>query len=319
MKKKALLHKPILFLLFFILLSAAVFAVEGETAVDFNIRYYDRSIYYTDSPIYIKVEITNNSMETYRFKLADLRPYSIDFSLKTLQHRELNHSDRFIMERNTNHQIFFREISLEPGESYSFIEDLTDFIDIDEARQYRLQGKFYPELASSGNYLLSNTLSLSVRPSTMSDPVMDRIEEETGQILKAEALSPDEVVSYVINARQRSQWEKFFLYLNLEDLFLRNPGNEEKFRRASEADRMFLIEEYRQSLQAETIDQDLLVIPHEFRILKTVYTEDEGTVDVLVKIKYPDFTELKQYTYQLQKNMGIWYIVNYEVRNLGTE
>ncbi|MBI9100909.1 MAG: hypothetical protein JEY99_00730 [Spirochaetales bacterium] len=318
MKKQAFI-----FLILSIMVFTGIFSLyaaeELNPAIDFSIRYYDRSIYYTDSPIYIKVEITNNSMKTYRFKLADLRPFSIDFSLKTLQHREIEHSDRFIMERNTNRQIFFREISLEPGEAYSFIEDLSDFIDITESRQYRLQAQFYPELVSSGSPFYSNTLSLSVRPSTSTDPVMDRIEEETGAILRAEALSPDQVVSYVINARQRSQWEKFFLYLDLQSLYLRNPGNEAKYRRGSEADRRFQIEEYRQSLQAETIDQDLLVIPHEFRILKTTYTENEGTVDVLVKIKYSDFTELKQYTYQLQKSMGIWYIDNYEVRNLGTE
>ena len=61
------------------------------------------------------------------------------------------------------------------------------------------------------------------------------------------------------------------------------------------------------------------MIPHEFRILKTAYTETEGTVDVLVKIMYPDFTELKQYTYQLERQRGIWKIINYDVRNLGTE
>ena len=313
--KKAVL----LAVLMIITISGIGAASNSPQQIDFNIRYYDRSIYYTDSSIYIKVEITNNSAETYRFKLADLRPFSIDFSVKTLQHQDLVHSDRYIMERNTNRHIYFREIALEPGESYSFIEDVTDFINITEARQYRLQAVFFPELASSGLSLDSNILSLSVRPSTSEDPVMDRIEEATGEILKAEALPPDQVVSYMINARQRSQWQKFFLYLDLQSLFLRNPGSEERYRRGSEAERRFLIEEYRQSLQAETIDLDLLVIPHEFRVLKTTYTENQGVVDVLVKIRYADFTELKQYTYQLHKTLGIWYINNYEVRNLGTE
>ena len=302
-----------------------LFLFQGTAAstdgVDFQIRYYDRSIYYTDSPVYIKVEITNNSTQTFRFKLSDARPFSLDFSVKTLQHEDLEHSDKYIMSKLTSRQVFFREISLEPGESYSFIENLADFIRIDQARQYRVQAMFYPELLSEtkGTGMVSNTLSLTIRPGTGSDAIMAEIEEETGQILREEAFPPDQVVSYTIQARRRSQWEKFFLYLNLESLYLRNPGNAEKFRRASDEDRRIQLSVYREQLESSIIDRDLLVIPSEFRILKTTYTETQGTVDVLVKIMYPDFTELKQYTYQLERQRGIWKIINYDVRNLGTE
>ena len=313
MKKQAL---SLVFLLLFLFRGTA--ATEG---VDFQIRYYDRSIYYTDSPVYIKVEITNNSPQTFRFKLADNRAFSLDFSVKTLQHEELVHADKYVMSRLTNRQVYFREVSLEPGESYSFIENLSDFIRLDEARQYRVQASFFPELVSApdAGVMASNTLSLTVRPGGGEDRIMAMIEEQTGEILREEALPPDQVVAYTINARQRSQWEKFFLYLDLESLYLRNPGNAERYRRASDQDRRLQISGYREQLQAATLDRDLLVIPSEFRVLKTTYTETEGTVDVLVKIRYPDFTELKQYTYRLTMQRGIWKIINYDVKNLGTE
>jgi len=313
LKKQAL---SLVFLLLFLFRGTA--ATEG---VDFQIRYYDRSIYYTDSPVYIKVEITNNSPQTFRFKLADNRAFSLDFSVKTLQHEELVHADKYVMSRLTNRQVYFREVSLEPGESYSFIENLSDFIRLDEARQYRVQASFLPELVSApdAGVMASNALSLTVRPGGGEDRIMAMIEEQTGEILREEALPPDQVVAYTINARQRSQWEKFFLYLDLESLYLRNPGNAERYRRASDQDRRLQISGYREQLQAATLDRDLLVIPSEFRVLKTTYTETEGTVDVLVKIRYPDFTELKQYTYRLTMQRGIWKIINYDVKNLGTE
>ncbi|MDR1893701.1 MAG: hypothetical protein LBQ61_03275 [Spirochaetales bacterium] len=308
--------------LILVLLPILLIGVSGSSGeVRLEIRYYDRAIYYTDSPIYVKVEITNNALDTYRFKLADVRQFSLDFSVQTLRHEELEHSDRYVMNRLTNRQVYFREISLEPGESYSFIEDLADFITLDQARQYRLQARFYPELTTrtQGPVLSSNILSLTVRPGGMRDEIADYIEEETGNILRAEALSPDQVVAYTIRARQHSQWEKFFLYLNVESLFLRQPINAERYRRASDAERRSLIEDYRNRLQSQTLESDLLLLPHEFRILRTAYTETEGTVEVLEKFRYSDFTELKQYTYRLNNTEGIWKITGYDVRNLGTE
>lgn len=307
-----------LFSFLFLLITGLAAAQEG---VDLQIRFFDKSIYYTDSPILLKVELMNNSSETYRFKLADIRSFSIDFSVKTLQNGILDHSDRFVLERNTNQRIFFREISLAPGESYSFIEELRRFITIDEPRQFIIQAFFYPELFSGSQpvRLVSNSLSLSIRPSVEGISLPVALDEETAMILREEALSPDQVVSYIIRARQMEHWDKFFLYLDLESLYLRIPGNEARYRASSEAERIRMVEEYREMLKSQTIDYDILLVPQEFRILKTTYTEEEGEVAVLMKIRYPDFTELKQYTYYLQKDRGIWYITNYDVRNLGTE
>ena len=136
-------------------------------------------------------------------------------------------------------------------------------------------------------------------------------------ILQEEALNPDEVVSYFIGARQREHWDKFFLYLDLESLYLQIPGNETRYRASSEAERIRLVENYKEGLKNQTIDHDILLVPQEFRILKTTYTEKAGKVAVLMKIRYPDFTELKEYTYHLQRKRRIWYITGYTVRKSG--
>ena len=308
------------FLFFSLALLAAAPGGAGEN-IDLNIRFYDKSVYYINSPIFLKVELMNNSAETYRFKLADARSFSVDFTVKTLRNRVLKHANRFILERNSKQRIFFREISLSPGESYSFIEDLSRFITIDETRQFIIQATFYPELFSDlqTEKLVSNTLSLSIHPSAegVSPPIA--LDEETAMILRREALSPDEIVSYFIRARQMEHWDKFFLYLDLESLYLAIPGSEVRYRNSSESERIRLIEDYREGLMNQTIDYDILLVPQEFRILRTTYTETEGDVAVLMKFRYPDFTELKEYSYRLAKKREIWYITGYTVKNLGTE
>ena len=61
------------------------------------------------------------------------------------------------------------------------------------------------------------------------------------------------------------------------------------------------------------------MIPLEYRILRTTYTEYEAEVKVLEKFQYSGFIENKEYTYYLHRDNDIWYINDYDVRNLGTE
>jgi hypothetical protein len=138
-------------------------------------------------------------------------------------------------------------------------------------------------------------------------------------MLARAVLPPDEVVSWTIGARQKSQWERFFLYLDLESLMRKNPEKDRSFRNATEAARRQMVDQFRQQLRQMTIQQDISVIPTSFEILKTSYDPADAAVLVLEKFKYPDYTELKQYTYHLKKSDRYWIISDYEIRNQGTE
>ena len=75
------------------------------------------------------------------------------------------------------------------------------------------------------------------------------MEAETGALLARQALPPDEVVSWTISARQKSQWERFFLYLDLESLLRKNPEKDRSFRNATEAARRQMVDQFRQQLR----------------------------------------------------------------------
>ncbi len=72
-------------------------------------------------------------------------------------------------------------------------------------------------------------------------------------------------------------------------------------------------------MSSEKIDEDILMIPTEFEILKTTYTPREAVVEVLQKFAQRGFKEVKRYTYYLYRKDDIWVIYNYETRNMGTE
>ncbi|HUZ18844.1 MAG TPA: hypothetical protein VMV68_10690 [Spirochaetia bacterium] len=310
--------------LIFAISAPSLFAAQG--GIDFTIRYYNQTIAYPDSKIPIKIEITNNSGQPFRFSLSSDHAFNLSFDVLTLTNVAVPQSNQFIMSRNTNQPVFFREVSLDPGQQFSFVENLSDFVNLGAptagAGVYVVQATFYPTLYSAGatDAMKSNMLTLNVHPGSASIPsVQAAIDASTGEVLKQEALPPDEVVAYTITARQKSQWNKFFLYIDVKNLMLQQPDLQRRYVRSSDQQQRDMVTAFKQQLQQQKTDSDILVVPSSFTILKTSYTPTEATVQVLENFTYPSYTEKKEYTYYLHRPQNVWLIYNYTVRNLGTQ
>ncbi len=311
-----------------------------------SIKFYDKTMYYPgnsqDNPVFVKVTIANNGSETVRFKLADDRMFSVDFTGYTVKNSRLAHTDNFIRKRSTNQTVFFREIALEAGEEYSFVENLKDYLVIPEPAIYYIELRFYPELFRSQQVTLENknesgavkvsmnnvqngcivtnrlTLEVKPSPSVASMTSLPLTATET-ELLKPQPISPDKVVEQTIIARQKSLWDQYFLYLDVEELYASDPARKRKYRAESADQRARMIENYKIDLRQSRIDKDIVAIPTSFEIEKTMYTTTEGTVTVREWFTYDNFKEIKRYTYFVRQRDGIWQIYNYSVENLGTE
>jgi len=290
-----------------------------------SIKYYNRSIYYpgndSENPINVHVTIKNNGSETLRFKLADDRTFSLDFKVFTVKNNQLEQTNEVIEKRTTNRTVYFREIALEQGEEYSFVENVKDYIKIPESSVYYLELNYYPELYKSKYLSLkSNRLTLEIRPSpsaTASNFIP--VERKTVEILQPQALSPDKIVEQTIIARQKSQWDQFFLYMDLESLLQKNPTLKRKYISSSAEERERMLVTYKADLMQSRIENDIISIPSEFSIVETRYNPTEGTVSVIEWFQYPNFKEKKNYVYKIRQREGIWQIYDYTVTNLGTE
>jgi hypothetical protein len=309
---------------------------DGGT-VSFSIRYFDKRIYFVETdPIYVQISITNNSPAAYRFKLADDRAFSLDFDIRTMNNRAVEPAEALIRKRTGNQRIFFREILVESGESFSFVEDLRNYANLSRPGSFIVQARVYPELYRSqgaffetgtpvpsggGPVLQSNRLNLNLRAASIPGPdgIPLAMDVETNAVLVREKLAPDEVVEYLITARQKSQWEKFFLYLDLEAMLSRDAVRRRQWLAEGEEGRRRMLERYRQELESAVTDGDIATIPSAFTLEKTVYNNLEGTVDVLEEFKNGNYTERKRYIYYLQRKDDIWTVVDYTVINLGTQ
>jgi hypothetical protein len=319
-------YKKFIMVLGFLL---GILSLPEASEIDLSIRFYDKRIYYTPGattePILVQVTVTNNGLAPYHFKLAEDRIFSVDFEVKTLTNRPIEYADLLVRKRTQSAQVFFRDVSMESGESFSFIEDVRDYVVLDQAGSFVVQAKMYPDLIRNtpdrSLPLESNRLSLHLRPPSLPGPggIPLAMDVETNAILVRENLPPDQVVEYTLRARQKSQWEKFFLYIDLEAMLRRNPQRQRQWLGASEEVRQHMIDQYRTELKTAVVDEDIATIPLEFRIERTTYSAEEGTVIVLELFRFRSVIERKRYTYDLRRKDDIWTIVGYTVQNLGTE
>ena len=310
-----------------LLLTLMTFSLFGNNEVEMNIRFFDKNLYFPDSDILVKVELRNESSEPYSFKIADIKEYNLRFSLRDMKNRTLPLAEEYTDYFVSSNPYFYRQVNLEPGEEFAFVVNLSDYIEISDAGLYLVEANFYPELnnmlSPSHMHLVSNRLSLSVRPAYRRDDPQLIIDDETGVILKAEQLPPDRVTEYMLSARQKDEWEKFFLYMDMESLLLENPVNAREYKRVTEEERFALLESYKTGLREGNIaDQQTFVDkPFNFQVLRTSYTPDKAEVLVREYFSFEnyDFQVVRDYTYYLKRTDGIWRIYDYAVTNIRTE
>lgn len=292
----------------------------GPDGLLVSASYFDKTVYYPseadDNPVQVRVTISNTGTETIRFKMADDHAFSMDFTAITARNASLSANPSLIQKRSTSQTVYFREIALEPGEEYSFIENLKDYITIPESAVYYFQVRFYPELLKSKlTYVDSNRLSLDVR--AMPNAIIAQTQNQSTQVsvLKPEAISPDKVIERTIIARQKSLWDEFFLYMDLEQMLQNDEVRDRKYRAASAADRATQLLEFKELFKTN----DLIASPDEFEIKKTEYSQTDGTVTVIERFNEETYVQIREYVYYLRQRDGIWQLYKYDVNNVGTE
>ena len=330
MKRKISVIIPFLFIFGEMLFAQNASSIESAADkfkdISVSIRYFDRTMYYPGevdtNPIKVHISIKNNSPNTFRFKLADDRIFSLDFRVCTVKNTWLSQTENIKEKRTSNQTVYFREIAIESGEEYSFVENLKEYIDIAAPSLYYVEMNFYPELYKSRwvSSLGSNRLALEVRPSpSAAAGTFIPVEADSVAVLIPEEISPDKVVEQTIIARQKSLWDQYFLYMDVEAMLMRNPASNKRYVRSSADERERMLANYKTDLMQSRIDNDIVAVPERFEIERTVYTKTEGTVTVTEWFKYPNFHEKKSYVYKVRQREGIWQIYDYTVTNLGTE
>ena len=293
----------------------------NRAGVDVSVRYFDRRLYYEGDPITVEVTVKNNSATPFRFEVADVQLFNLDFVVTTPTNLQLEHTRQHIIRTSTTQPVFFRLMELAPGEQFGLTANISSYIDLAQPGMYAVAAMFYPEVTrrETRTPLASNVLTLDLRPRPTSAQQLQLVAEDTGEMIQRESLPPDEVVSFALRARQRSQWERFFLYMDVESLLMAVPQTAQTYQRSGEVERRRMLEQFRRTLQQDQSELDLVLLPSDFQVERTTYTPDEATVIVTQRFQRRGFTDVRRYTYYLRRDDRFWIIYDYQVQNLGTE
>ena len=315
------MKRYLVFLLLFICGSIFAQNMKDYQGLGVKIELANPKTFSQDDKIDVKISITNESNSEISCFIADDKKYSFNFRMMTMQNKIVPYKKDFIIAFNRIQPVFFNTLKLDPNEGYSYVVSLNEFFDIMPG-QYLVFADFYPDLKKNDNKALaltSNRLTVNIRQKERGKTTLAEIKNaEVGERLHVEVKSPDDIVRFMLKSRMNQEWDRFFLYLDLEKLILLNNVFASSYKRADLAKKQELIEEFKEYLKQNTIDT-ISYLPHNFRIVRTEYTEGRAKVEVEVEFKYIDYIEKKYYTYFFSKKGNIWYIDSYEVMNLGAK
>lgn len=291
----------------------------GESLL-MKIELVTPKIFRQNEDVFIDVKLFNRSESPVSTLISDDKKYCFDFQIYSMQNQPLEHKEEYIVSFHKVKAIFKTKINIDPYEGYTYRARLNDYFNLDITGQYYIKGIYYPELKTSNSKsasISSNRLALNVRPQDIDDKyVVERKFVEEEKRLNAEKKSPDEVIKYMLEARMKNEWEKYFLYLDLDKLILGNNKFKDSYLKKDVERQKEIISRYKEYLKKDTIE-DISFLPHGFEIIKTEYSQGKGKVDAIVDFKYIDYIERKYYTFFLNKKGDVWYVYDYEVMNYG--
>ena len=283
---------------------------------DVNIRFYNKKIYTPDSAVEILVELENKTENPIAFLSA--------VKAATLQGVLCEPSDLYLKTMAIQEPYQYKEIILQPNESYSFRIDLADYVVINQADSYKIEVLFFGQLSQNpGEAAVSNPLFLNIGEAESTQEEILTAAEETVQPSSAaarrSAMEPDRVVAFTIDALMNKKNDDFFLYIDLESLYLKNAERKDLYMKGSEEVRNALLNEYRRKITEGNAEREFVLIPNRYEISLTTYTATNAQVTVIEFFDRVTFTEKKEYKYRLEKKDSVWRIKDYAVRNLGIE
>ena len=118
--------------------------------VQFSLRYYNKEIYTNDpdQPILLQVGLRNQGTSPVWFSLPSQPVFQLALTVLPAGRTglPLPPADKFSENRFNNQPVFFRDVSILPGEEFNYTVNLRDFVAFENPGVYTVQGKFYPSL-----------------------------------------------------------------------------------------------------------------------------------------------------------------------------
>lgn len=334
-----MLQRKLLLIALVTLVTTALPSLYGITAPDgivlHAMRLYNQKPYFPNSDIYVQHTVTNLSDAVVTFFVLNESATHIRYELQTAD------GDRIPMRMEEQPAISFpllidqtvaqsdaeatyRKITLTPNETFSFLVNLRGKFDIQRATQYQLTSyfKIYPETTLDYYRLTAPSIYLSINPAPPSIGAdSTRIERETDTVLTPvedqtkfpNRIAPDVVVRSLLDALTFSNWDAYFQYLDISSLYRSDPIRNRQFIQSSRSEQQTALQRYRDDLIRLSTTDTLALIPKDYTITRTQYTDSLAIVDANVLVVADSAETVYQYTYRLRPRDNSWIVYDISV------
>ncbi|MCX8058603.1 MAG: hypothetical protein N3A58_04220 [Spirochaetes bacterium] len=273
------------------------------------IKFSNEQIYYLGKPIVLKIEIINKSYNNYFLQIANDISYNFNFIIISSDGEQIEYKEDYILKKRSIDKVFTKEIMLSPNEAYSVEIDVNQWFDFKKEGMYFIQGVFYPYIDSNERIISQNILKLNLKPKLEGETqIVKKVFQTEVERLKLKEIPPYKILELHLKARQRRDWNEFFLYIDFDSFIMNYPSYRDKYKYASESSRLNIIEDFKNYL-ISTFYNDLLY----FEIRKVLIEIDRCKIDTYLEFSYKNYIEKYQAEYYLRLKDQIWLIIGYEI------
>ena len=277
--------------------------------IEVFLKFENEEIYFLNSPILIKIEITNKSPNNYFFEVAENLIFTVDFKVFTSYAEQVPYSKYYILSKATKEKVYTRTLMLTPNQSISYTVDISQWFEFKEGGIYFIQGLFYPSIERDQVFLTKNILNLELNPPKSFFPSEKTAKEYvqakiTQQNLKD--LPPYKIVEMALKARIDHNWDLYFTFFDFDSYIIQYSKYRDIYLYASEQDRLKIIEDFKKERISEFYN-DLI----HFEIKKSIIEKDKAIIYVYLEFKYKNIIEKFDGEFYLILKNQVWLISGY--------
>ncbi|HPC38085.1 MAG TPA: hypothetical protein PLF21_02110 [Exilispira sp.] len=280
-----------------------------NSLIDVFLRFENEEIYFLNSPILVKIEITNKSVNNYFFEVAENLIFTVDFKVYNSYAEQVPYSKFYILSKATKEKVYTRTMLLTPNQSISYTVDISQWFEFKEGGNYYIQGLFYPSIERDQVFLTKNILKLELNPPKNLFPS----EETAKQYVEAKKIQqnlkdipPYKIVEMALKARIDHNWDLYFTFFDFDSYIIQYSKYKNIYLYASEQERLKIIEDFKKERISEFYN-DLI----HYEIKKSIIEKDKAIIYAYLEFKYKNIIEKFEGEFYLILKNQVWLISGY--------
>lgn len=308
-----MIRKPIaVFILFLLALAGPTVFGSMDPDVQVELQFYKQT-YRLNEPVNVLINVVNSSSQPVSFQVSPLIYETFFFEIRTPRNEIVPLLDVFQvqMKNNASSSGDFRDIILQPQESFSRIIDITQWFDIKESGYYIIRGLFHNNPDKQGEFLSSYDYKILVKPPLLVEKKLSEDEQQrVTELENVKKLPPYDVIADFLDAKMKKDWERFLAHVDPERLIASFQEYYSAYENARSGKyRLEVLEEFKRYLTVHWQDRIL-----SYKIGSSQIQDDKATVVCDVDYTTKTLMYGLRYTFSLYRNhMDQWLVYDYNV------